>query len=246
MAAEPRITWQPDWVVAPGEILQEALDDRGMSQSDLARRMGRPIKTINEIVNGKAAITPDTADPARADAGIWPLSGTTWRPLYAHIWRVLVQSRSSGITPLGPRRSLSRIWSRHNLIEPGVKSRSNGRGTSCLLRVSTPEAWKKHWLAPAASFRASPAFASRPQVGSVAPLGRDTRRRRRNGAVRCRGDFSRSVARDPRLDPREDFALQAPANPRTSCRRGVALVLTPEFNGPTSAAPRAGSVPTRR
>jgi HTH-type transcriptional regulator/antitoxin HigA len=54
MAAEPS-TWQPDWVVTPGDLLLETLDDREMTQSDLARRMGRPIKTINEIVNGKAA-----------------------------------------------------------------------------------------------------------------------------------------------------------------------------------------------
>src|SRR5256885_886160 len=38
-----------------------AEEERGMSQSELARRMGRPIKTINEIVKAKAAITPDTA-----------------------------------------------------------------------------------------------------------------------------------------------------------------------------------------
>jgi len=39
-----RTAWQRDWAVAPGEILQEALEDRAMSQSELARRMGRPIR----------------------------------------------------------------------------------------------------------------------------------------------------------------------------------------------------------
>ena len=32
-----------------------------MSQTELAERTGRPKKTINEIVKGKAAITPETA-----------------------------------------------------------------------------------------------------------------------------------------------------------------------------------------
>jgi len=32
-----------------------------MSQAELARRTGRPIKTINEIIKGKATITPETA-----------------------------------------------------------------------------------------------------------------------------------------------------------------------------------------
>jgi HTH-type transcriptional regulator/antitoxin HigA len=45
----------------PGDTLVETLDVIYMSQADLARRMGRPLKTINEVVKGKVAITADTA-----------------------------------------------------------------------------------------------------------------------------------------------------------------------------------------
>src|SRR2546430_747621 len=65
-----RTAWQRDWAVAPGAILQEALQDRDMSQSEIARRMGRPIKTINEIINGKAAITPHNPLPLGVAAGV--------------------------------------------------------------------------------------------------------------------------------------------------------------------------------
>lgn len=51
----------PDIVSPPGETLQEILEERGMSQAELAERMGRPKKTINEIIKGKATITPTTA-----------------------------------------------------------------------------------------------------------------------------------------------------------------------------------------
>lgn len=51
----------PDGVSPPGETLLEVLSTRGMSQADFAGRTGRPTKTINEIVKGKAAITPETA-----------------------------------------------------------------------------------------------------------------------------------------------------------------------------------------
>src|SRR5437879_4429255 len=54
-------TYQPDVVSAPGETLLETLEAIGMSQAELAGRTGRPRKTINEIVKGKAAITPETA-----------------------------------------------------------------------------------------------------------------------------------------------------------------------------------------
>ena len=45
----------------PGDTLAEIIDMKGISQADLAVRMGRPLKTINEIIKGKAAITPETA-----------------------------------------------------------------------------------------------------------------------------------------------------------------------------------------
>jgi addiction module HigA family antidote len=53
--------YNPDYVSPPGETLEEVLEERGMSQVELAERMGRPKKTINEIIKGKAAITEETA-----------------------------------------------------------------------------------------------------------------------------------------------------------------------------------------
>ncbi len=53
--------YAPDFISPPGETLAEILEERNMSQSELAQRMGRPRKTINEIIKGKAEITSDTA-----------------------------------------------------------------------------------------------------------------------------------------------------------------------------------------
>lgn len=39
-----------DFISPPGETLAEILEERNMSQSELAQRMGRPKKTINEIL----------------------------------------------------------------------------------------------------------------------------------------------------------------------------------------------------
>lgn len=51
----------PDEVSPPGETLSEVLAEHGITQADLAERTGRPRKTIDEIIKGKAAITPETA-----------------------------------------------------------------------------------------------------------------------------------------------------------------------------------------
>lgn len=50
-------TFNPGIAVPPGETLQEVLDDREMSQKELADRMGVTPKHINKIIKGTAAIS---------------------------------------------------------------------------------------------------------------------------------------------------------------------------------------------
>jgi HTH-type transcriptional regulator/antitoxin HigA len=50
-----------DLAIPPGEYLAEVLEEIGMSQADLARRMGRPAQAINEIIRGNKSLTPETA-----------------------------------------------------------------------------------------------------------------------------------------------------------------------------------------
>lgn len=45
----------------PGRILSRRLDARGWTQRDLAKIMGRPVQAINEIIQSKKQITPETA-----------------------------------------------------------------------------------------------------------------------------------------------------------------------------------------
>ena len=51
----------PDIAIPPGEYLAEEIEARGLSQKELAKRMRRPLNAINEIINGKKAITAITA-----------------------------------------------------------------------------------------------------------------------------------------------------------------------------------------
>jgi HTH-type transcriptional regulator/antitoxin HigA len=50
MATSATVT--SDLAVPPGDYLQEVLEEREMSQAELARRIGRPVQTVNEIVKG--------------------------------------------------------------------------------------------------------------------------------------------------------------------------------------------------
>ena len=62
----------------PGGLLAEELAERGMTQSALAKATGRPFKAVNEIVNGKKAITAETALQLESALGI---SARTWMNL---------------------------------------------------------------------------------------------------------------------------------------------------------------------
>ena len=56
-----RQQYQPSSVSPPGDTIAELLEERGARQAELAVRMGVTPKFVNEVVSGKASITPTTA-----------------------------------------------------------------------------------------------------------------------------------------------------------------------------------------
>jgi addiction module HigA family antidote len=61
MASRLQNEYYPDSVTSPGETLLETLETIGMSQEELARRMGCSVNLVNEIIQGKSVVTPETA-----------------------------------------------------------------------------------------------------------------------------------------------------------------------------------------
>ncbi len=47
--------------ISPGDILREELEARDWTQQEFSEIIDRPLKTVNEIIQGKKAITPETA-----------------------------------------------------------------------------------------------------------------------------------------------------------------------------------------
>ena len=64
-----------DAVYPPGETLVEWLDEHGMTQVELAARLGLPAEHINQIANGSAPISTETAlgleQVTRVPAALW-------------------------------------------------------------------------------------------------------------------------------------------------------------------------------
>ncbi len=50
-----------DYAVAPGEYIEEWIESQGLSQKRVAELLGNSRKQVNELVNGHAPITDETA-----------------------------------------------------------------------------------------------------------------------------------------------------------------------------------------
>lgn len=154
----------PDHVSPPGETLLDLLEERNMSQAELARRMGRPNKTINEIVHGKAAITPETALQLEhvlgAPASFWSSREQTYRAYLAtQAERERLQAYAN--------------WTRQFPINDMVKlgwirrMSDNVDQVRELLRffgVASPAQWQECWATPSASYRLARTFDSRQET----------------------------------------------------------------------------------
>lgn len=81
-----------DLAIPPGEYLLETADELGISQADLARRMGRPAQAINEIIKGEKAITPETALQLEQVLGV---PAHVWTGLEAEYQLVLARQQET-------------------------------------------------------------------------------------------------------------------------------------------------------
>ncbi len=71
-----------NYAVAPGEYLEEWIDDHGLSQQRVAELLGSSRKQVNEIVNGRAPITSDTAMRLERVVGIPAKTWLKYEALY--------------------------------------------------------------------------------------------------------------------------------------------------------------------
>lgn len=79
MAANNTIPrFETDLAIPPGEFLREEIEARGLTQVELAVRIGRPPQLVNEILQGKKAITAETAIELESVLG---LSARLWTNL---------------------------------------------------------------------------------------------------------------------------------------------------------------------
>jgi HTH-type transcriptional regulator / antitoxin HigA len=153
-------SYRPDYAIAPGESLRETLATLGMSQSNLATRAGLSLKHVNQIVQGLAPITHETALALEKVTGVrarlWNSLESNYRDRLARMQdREVLASDSQWLRSL-PITELRR----RGYISEKKETGSVLQEACAFFGVANKDAWEKVWGKPLASFRKSKAFAS--------------------------------------------------------------------------------------
>lgn len=83
-----------DLAIPPGETLAEELEARGMTQEELATKMGCPPRVIDEIIRAERAITPEIAAGLGKALGI---DGQFWINFEEHYRMTLEHIRAKAV-----------------------------------------------------------------------------------------------------------------------------------------------------
>lgn len=236
--------YRPDYAMPPGQTLRDTLEGLGMSQADLARRTGLSTKHVNQIVQGVAAVTPETALALEHVTGV---PARLWNALEANYRQRQMRLKQQELSL--EDRAWLRTLPAKALIERGVipSPPDDGSLFESMLRffgVASREAWHAVWMAPEAAFRRSPVFAGDP--GATAAW-------LRLGEIRATemlaGTYDRAKFRIA-LDEIRNSLLKHPRHTvllaeRLTLEAGVLFVVVPEVPGTRASGAARWLAPTR-
>lgn len=148
----------PDWASPPGDTLADLLDERSMTQTELAERLGVTLKHVNRVIRGAASISGEFA------LGLEKVFGTSaafWMTREAHFQAdkarhdqraefasALTWARQFPIAELRKRRLLPRGSDGAELVEQLLR----------FFGIAHPAQWKD----PRVAYRKSQKFESDP------------------------------------------------------------------------------------
>lgn len=154
-------TFQPDYASPPGEMLAETIEYLGITQTELARRMGRPLKTINEIIQAKAAVTADTALELERVLGV---PAHLWMNMEANYREHLARKRAVEKLEVNdewldslPVSSMQKAgW-----IPKTKDKRELMAAILSFFGCASVSSWSETWMSPKVAYRKSPKLESK-------------------------------------------------------------------------------------
>ncbi|MEU1390028.1 MULTISPECIES: helix-turn-helix domain-containing protein [unclassified Nonomuraea] len=150
-----KFEFAPQSALPPGETLKETIEHLGISQADLARRTGLSTKHLNQIAQGMAVLTPETAllleRATRIPAETWNNLEARWR---SHQQRLQENEELAGQLSWLDNFSLGELVARR-ILPTKAKSVDNLRTLLTFLGVANPTAGRDVWDTYRVAFRRS-------------------------------------------------------------------------------------------
>lgn len=155
---EIRHSYEADYAIPPGDTLKETLETLNLSQTDLASRTGLSIKHINQIIQGAAPITPETALMLEKVTGVparlWNRLESNYQEQRLRRLEMANAARDFEWLKTIPVKELIK----RGVIEKKEDPRAQLQEVLKFFGVANRKAWKKVWLEPQAAFRRSRKF----------------------------------------------------------------------------------------
>lgn len=229
--------FSPDWIVTPGDVIADLLQEKGWTKAALAQRTGFTAKHINQLLKGDASITQETA------VKLEKVLGSTvrfWLGLEAQYRELL--GKKADVIELAADIDWLKELPLKDMIRFGWVSKLQNKALmvhECLryYAVSSVDAWRVQYQRPVAAYRAAPKLTRIPAaVSSWLRQGE-----RLADGVRC-GDYNKAkfeaALTEVRALTRErDVAKFVPRLQLLCAQAGVAVVLAPAPSGcPVSGA----------
>lgn len=154
-----RVTeYSPTKISHAGVTLKETLRSIGMTQSELAKRMGRPIKTINEIIKGKATITSETALQLETVLGVPASFWLKRQQLYDEsVARIRQSNQLQHFVTWAGRFPINEMHKYFNFPKH-IDKVDKVKELLTFFGVVSPTQWESHWDRVVVSYRKSSAF----------------------------------------------------------------------------------------
>lgn len=230
MSKQIQNEYAPDIVTPPGDTLQEIIETIGMAKAELADRIGKTPKFINDIINHYAAITPTTA------MELEKVLGTP-----ASFWNNRERRYRESIARRNERKRLQKEikWLDTFPINLMVKAGWIEKHTNkidqveALLRfcgLASSRQWEKLWLSPTTVYRKSNAFASKPEACSVWLRKGELQAQERICEPFDKEKFKSALVAIRRLTRSEPHQFETKTI-QLCAESGVAVVFTPSIKG---------------
>ncbi|MBI4534745.1 MAG: HigA family addiction module antidote protein [Ignavibacteriae bacterium] len=229
--AETRLyKYEPDYVVRPGEVLEENLETRGIKKVDLAQRCGLSTKTISQILNGSAPVSPETALCFQRVLGV---SANVWNNLEANYRLFLARQKVredlvqwDDWTKRFPTKELAE----RGLIDPKSVIVETTEQLLDFFGVGSVQAWDAKYGVLQVAFRCSPSFkSSRESVSAWLRIG-EICADKVNCTSYSKTKLMTSLSKIRGLTA-EDPSVFEPIMRRLCAEAGVALVFVSELPG---------------